>query len=49
MTAIFLEENPGIVVLQPMEDYGLRRCVEFTPGPDQQFDLRRFNVRMRRA
>jgi len=49
MTAIFLEENPWIVVLQPMEDYGLRRYVEFTPSPDQQFELRRFNFRMRRA
>ena len=46
---IFLEHNPWIVVLQPYEDYGLRRDVEFTPNPDQQFELRRFNVRMRRA
>ena len=49
MTAIFLEENPWIVVLQPIEDYGLRRDVEFTPSPDQQLELRRFNFRMRRA
>ncbi len=49
MTAIFLEQNPWIVVLQPMEDYGLRRHVEFTPSPDQQLELRRFNFRMRRA
>ena len=49
MTAIFLEENPWIVVLQPMEDYGLRRYVDFTPSPDQQLELRRFNFRMRRA
>jgi peptide/nickel transport system substrate-binding protein len=49
MTAIFLEQNPWIVVLQPVEDYGLRRHVEFTPSPDQQFELRRFNFRMRRA
>ena len=48
MTTIFLDENPWIVILQPMEDYGLRRYVEFTPSPDQQFDLRRFNFRMRR-
>ena len=49
MTDIFLEENPWIVVLQPMEDYGLQRYVEFTPSPDQQFDLRHPNFRMRRA
>ncbi|HEY7653548.1 MAG TPA: ABC transporter substrate-binding protein [Methylomirabilota bacterium] len=49
MTAIFLEQNPWIVVLQPIEDYGLRRYVEFTPNPDQQLELRRFNFRMRRA
>ena len=49
MTAIFLDENPWIVVLQPVEDYGLRRYVEFTPNPDQQLELRRFNFRMRRG
>jgi peptide/nickel transport system substrate-binding protein len=49
MTTIFLEQNPWIVVLQPVEDYGLRRYVEFTPNPDQQLELRRFNFRMRRA
>jgi peptide/nickel transport system substrate-binding protein len=49
MTAIFLEHNPWIVVLQPYEDYGLRRDVDFTPNPDQQFELRRFNFRLRRA
>lgn len=49
MTAIFLAENPWIVILQPIEDYGLRRYVEFTPDPAQQLELRRFNFRMRRA
>jgi len=49
MTAIFLQQNPWIVVLQPVEEYGLRRYVEFTPSPDQQFDLRTANFRMRRA
>jgi hypothetical protein len=35
MTAIVLEHNPWIVVVQPYEDYGLRRYVEFhaEPGP----------------
>jgi hypothetical protein len=49
MTAIFLEHNPWIAVLQPYEDYGLGRDVEFTPNPDQQFELRRFDFRQRRA
>jgi len=49
MTAIFLEQNPWIVVLQPVEDYGLRRYVDFAPNPDQQLELRRFNFRMRRG
>jgi len=49
MTAIFLQENPWIVVLQPVEEYGLRQYVEFDPSPDQQFDLRPGNFRMRRA
>jgi peptide/nickel transport system substrate-binding protein len=49
MTAIFLEHNPWLVVLQPYEDYGVRRYVEFTPSPDQQLELRRFNFRMRRS
>jgi hypothetical protein len=49
MTAIFLEYNPWIVVLQPYESYGLRRYVEYTPSPDQQLELRRFNFRMHRV
>jgi ABC-type transport system substrate-binding protein len=28
---------------------GVRRYVEFTPNPDQQLELRRFNFRLRRA
>jgi peptide/nickel transport system substrate-binding protein len=49
MTAMFLKHTPWIVVLQPYEEYGLRRYVEFTPSPDQQLELRRFNFRLRRA
>jgi ABC-type transport system substrate-binding protein len=36
-------------LLQPYEDYGIRRYVEFTPSPDQQLELRPFNFRLRRA
>ncbi len=49
MTELFLEYNPWILVLQPYEDYGLQKYVEFTPNPNQAFELRRFNLRMRRA
>ena len=49
MTAIFLEQNPWIVVLQPHEDCGIQRYVEFTPSPTQKLELRRFNFRMRRG
>jgi hypothetical protein len=49
MTAIFLEQNPWIVVLQPYEDYGPRRYVEYAPSPEQHVDLRRFNFRLRRT
>ena len=48
MTAIFLNDLPWIVVLQPYEHYGLRRHVEFRPNQDQQIELRRFNFEMRR-
>jgi peptide/nickel transport system substrate-binding protein len=49
MTKIFLENLPWIPVIQPYEDYGLQKYVEWTPNPNQQFELRRFNLRLRRA
>ena len=49
MTEIFLEQLPWIPILQPYEDYGVQKHVEWTPNPNQQFDVRRFNFRMRRA
>jgi peptide/nickel transport system substrate-binding protein len=49
MTRIFLEHNPWIVVIQPYEDYGIQKYVDFTPNPNQQFEVRRFNFSMRRA
>jgi peptide/nickel transport system substrate-binding protein len=49
MTKIFLEHFPWIPVIQPYEDYGLQKYVEFTPNPNQQFELRRFNFKLRRA
>jgi peptide/nickel transport system substrate-binding protein len=49
MTRIFLEHLPWIPVIQPYEDYGLARYVDWTPNPNQQFEIRRFNFRFRRA
>jgi peptide/nickel transport system substrate-binding protein len=49
MTKIFLEHNPWIIVIQPYEDYGLQKYVEFSPNANQAFDVRRYNLRMRRA
>ncbi len=49
MTELFLEYNPWIIVIQPYEDYGLQKSVEFTPNPNQAFELRRFNLRVRQA
>src|SRR2546426_1227716 len=49
MTRIFLENFPWLPVIQPYEDYRLQKYVEFTPNPNQQFEIRRFNFRFRRV
>jgi peptide/nickel transport system substrate-binding protein len=49
MTRIFLENFPWLPVIQPYEDYGLAKYVEWTPNPNQQFEIRRFNFKFRRA
>ncbi len=49
MTKIFLEHFPWIPVIQPYEDYGLQKYVEWTPNPNQQFEIRRFNFKFKRA
>jgi peptide/nickel transport system substrate-binding protein len=49
ITKIFLENLPWIPVIQPYEDYGMQKYVEFTPNPNQQFEVRRFNFKFRRA
>jgi len=49
MTKIFLENLPWLPVIQPYEDYGLQKYVDFTPNPNQQFEVRRFNFKFRRA
>ena len=49
MTQIVLEHFPWIPVIQPYEDYGLQKHVEWTPNPNQAFEIRRFNFKFRRA
>ena len=49
MTKIALEHFPWIPVIQPYEDYGLQKYVEWTPNPNQAFELRRFAFKFRRA
>src|SRR6266850_1241310 len=49
MSKIFLEQLPWLPVIQPYEDYGLQKYVEFAPNPNQQFEVRRFNLKLRRA
>jgi peptide/nickel transport system substrate-binding protein len=49
MTRVFLDHFPWLPVIQPYEDYGLQKYVDFTPNPNQQFEIRRFNFRFRRV
>lgn len=49
MTKIFLEHLPWVPVIQPYEDYGAQKYVEWTPDPLQQLEIRRFNLKVRRA
>jgi peptide/nickel transport system substrate-binding protein len=49
MEKIFLENFPWVPIIQPYEDYGLQKYVDFTPNPNQQFEIRRFNFKFKRA
>jgi peptide/nickel transport system substrate-binding protein len=49
MTKIFLEHFPWIPVVQPYEDYGLQKYVEWTANPNQQFEIRKFNFKFKRS
>jgi peptide/nickel transport system substrate-binding protein len=49
MTKVFLEHFPWIPVIQPYEDNGLQKYVQWTPDPLQQLEIRRFNFQFRRA
>ena len=44
-----MERDESAVDTPALDDYGLQRYVDFTPNPNQQFEIRRFNFRMRRA
>jgi len=48
MTAIALEHFPWIPVIQPYEDYGLQKYVEWTPNPNQAFEIRKFAFKFKR-
>ena len=48
MTAVFLEHFPWIPVIQPYEDYGIQKYVEWTPNPNQAFEIRRFAFKFKR-
>ena len=49
MTQIFLEHLPWIPIIQPYEDYGIQKYVQWTPNPNQAFEIRRFAFKFRRA
>ncbi len=49
MTRIALEHFPWIPIIQPYEDYGLQKYVDWTANPNQQFEIRKFNFKFRRA
>jgi peptide/nickel transport system substrate-binding protein len=49
MTKIFLEHLPWIPVVQPYEDYGLQKYVDWTPNPNQAFEIRRFAFKFKRV
>jgi len=49
MTKLALEYLPWIPIVQPYEDYGIQKYVEWTPNPNQEFEIRSFNFKFRRA
>ena len=48
ITQIFLEHLPWIAVIQPVELYGLQKYLDWKPNPNQQIDVRPFNLKFRR-
>jgi hypothetical protein len=48
MVQIFLEHLPWIPLLQPVEWYGVQKHVDWHAYPNQQLEIRRFNLSLRR-
>ncbi|HWU36816.1 MAG TPA: hypothetical protein VN203_04155, partial [Candidatus Acidoferrum sp.] len=49
MTRIILEQIPWIPIIQPIESYGLQRYLDWMPYSNQQLEIRRFNLKFKRA
>jgi peptide/nickel transport system substrate-binding protein len=49
MTKMMLEYLPWIVVIQPIDSYGLQKYLDWMPYSNQQLELRRFNMKFKRA
>jgi peptide/nickel transport system substrate-binding protein len=46
MLDIFEEDAPGTVLYIPLESYGLRKGIEWTPYPIYYFDARAYNLKV---
>ena len=46
MMDIFEEDAPGTVLYIPLESYGLKKGIEWTPYPIYYFDVRAYNLKM---
>ena len=49
MTKLMIEYLAWIRVLQPIESYGVQKYVDWKPYSNQQLEIRRFNLKLRRA
>jgi peptide/nickel transport system substrate-binding protein len=49
MTKLMLEYLPWIVVIQPIESYGVQKYLDWKPYSNQQLELRNFNLKFIRA
>jgi ABC-type transport system substrate-binding protein len=49
MAQIMLEYVPWIPIVQPFDSYGIQRYVDWKPYENQQVEIRKFNLKLRRA
>jgi peptide/nickel transport system substrate-binding protein len=49
MSQIVLEQLPWIIVLHPIESYGVQKVVDWTPYSNQQIELRAFNLQIKKV